>query len=420
MNILKPVNDTLVMIKIHWSLLLILSTVFLFATKTSFNIPIYIMAFAGIYRLIKNSELHRTPEIRFVHILFFSIWLPMLFSLTDAIDLSHSLKTTLPYMRFLFAAYFIIYEIKKKDLLEPIAVGVGLIISFWCIDALFQFLVGVDMFGYSMRGNSIGGLFSPKGTLGHVLAIFSPVCFELVRRYHLKHRYLWLFLILFFCIILLGGKRTAWIMTFSSCAIYSAYLLYLYKTAALKFLLIIIPVIVLILGLLVTQYQPLNKKFNNTLALFSGDYEQIDRATSRRLPIWETGINIYSAHWLNGIGPRGFRHAYVNYADSDNYFVNNGLDGATHPHLTLLEIAVETGSLGLFGYLIFWLYLVGFSCHIIKQRHAHRLPWLMCIMISVLPYNSGLAFYGSYWSSVTWWVILVSACFVFTSHGEKT
>jgi len=166
MNILKPVNDTLVMIKIHWSLLLILSTVFLFATKTSFNIPVYIMAFAGIYRLIKNSELHRTPEIRFVHILFFSIWLPMLFSLTDAVDLSHSLKTTLPYLRFLFAAYFIIYEVKKKDLLEPLTVGIGLIISFWCIDGAltpsFNLLLGLICLDIPYTSVPLRDSFPPK------------------------------------------------------------------------------------------------------------------------------------------------------------------------------------------------------------------------------------------------------------------
>jgi len=418
MNTTRPIIGFLDLVKTYWSLLLILSTVFLFATKTSFNIPIYIMALLGLYRIIGNHGSFRTPEMRFVCILFFSIWLPMLFSLTDAVNLPHSLKTTLPYLRFLFAAVFIIEEVKKNDAFLSLVFGIAIIISFWCVDALFQFFVGVDMFGYSMRGSSIGGLFSPKGTLGHVLAILSPFYFEIVRRYHSKHRYLWLFLILFFCIILLSGKRTAWIMLLSSCSIYGIYLFYLYRSAALKIFLVIIPVVVLVLGLLITQYQPLNTRINKTLGLFSGDYEQIDKATARRLPIWETGIKIYSAHWINGIGPRGFRHVYKDYADEDNIFLNDGRNGVTHPHLTILEIVVETGLFGLFGYLIFWLYLIRFAFQLIKENKACHLPWLMCIMIAVLPYNAGSAFYGSYWSSVTWWIILISACFVFSSQSK--
>jgi len=154
--------------------------------------------------------------------------------------------------------------------------------------------------------------------------------------------------------------------------------------------------------------------------LFSGDYEDINKATAMRLSIWETGIKIYAAHKINGIGPRGFRHVYADYADADNFFINNGYAGQTHPHLTLLEVLVETGSLGLLGYLIFWLFLIRLSFRLVQENKAHHLPWLMCIMIATLPYNAGSAFYGSYWSSVTWWIILVSACFVFSNHGENT
>ena len=419
MNTNSPVNKIVALVETHWSLLLILSAVFLFATQTSFNVPIYIMAFAGLYRLIKNSDIHRAPEMGFIYILFFSLWLPMLLSLTDAVDLPHSLKTTLPYLRFLFAGYFIVDEVKKNNLYNKLVLGLGIIISFWCLDALFQFFVGVDILGYPMHGGSVGGLFSPKGTLSHVLAILSPVYFEIVRRHHSKQKYLWLLLLIFFVVVLLGGKRTAWMMFLSSCSIYSMYLFYLYRSAAFKTVFIIASVVALILGLLITQYQPLNKRVDKTMELFSGDYEDINKATAMRLSIWETGIKIYAAHKINGIGPRGFRHAYADYADADNFFINNGYAGQTHPHLTLLEILVETGSLGLLGYLIFWLYLLRLSFQLVRENKAHHLPWLMCIMIATLPYNAGSAFYGSYWSSVTWWIILVSACFVFSSHGES-
>ncbi len=403
----------------HWSLLLILAAAFLFATKTSFNIPIYIMAFIGLYRMIKDRSLFRSQEMLFISVLFFSIWLPMLCSLTDAADLSHALKTTLPYVRFLFAAYFVVEEVRNKNLSNKLICGIAMIVTFWCMDALFQFFIGVDIFGFPMHYGSAEGLFSPKGTLGHVLAILSPVYFELVRRNHNKHPYLWLFLLLFFGIIFLGGKRTAWLMLISSCGFYSAYLFYLYRSVSLKIIFLISSVLLLVLGLLFSQYQPLKNRAESTLGLFSGNYEQIDKATSRRLSIWDTGVNIYRAHWINGVGPRGFRHVYEDYADADNFFMVDGRSGQTHPHLTLLEVAVETGTLGLLGYLLFWAYLLQLVWRTIKQRNDYRLPWLICIMITTLPYNAGLAFYGSYWSSIAWWMIIVATCCMFSEQRQR-
>lgn len=417
-NSLRKPSGLYRLIAANWSLLLILSAFFLFATSTSFNIPIYIMALAGLFRVFKNRALLRSQEIHFINILFFSLWLPMLFSLTDAADLTHALKTALPYVRFLFAAYFVIDEVKNKDLTNKLVFGIGIIITFWCLDALFQFFVGIDIFGYPMHYGSAEGLFSPKGTLGHVLVILSPVYFEIVRRNHRQHPSLWLLLLLFFGIIFLGGKRTAWLMLISSCAVYGAYLFYLYKNVSLKKILLVAPILLLSLGLLFSQYQPLNARAKTTLGLFSGNYEQIDKATSRRLSIWETGLKIYRANWINGIGPRGFRHVYADYADADNFFMVEGRSGQTHPHLTLLEIMAETGTLGLLGFLIFWSCLLRHAWQAIIQQSSGRLPWLMCIMIATLPYNAGLAFYGSYWSSIVWWVILVSTCCMFSKQNS--
>ena len=421
-----PINKVFDLIKIHWSVFLILSTALLFATDTSFNIPIYIMAILGLYKLINHHDLYKMPEARFISILFFSLWIPMLLSLTDAVDLPHSLKTTLPYSRFLFAAYFIIDEVQKKNLYSKLILGLGIIITFWCFDALFQFFTGEDIFGYPMSSNLVSGLFSPKNTLGHLLAILSPIYFEIIRRNYLKHRpysyFYYLLLLVFFSLVLLTEKRTAWLMMISSLILYSIYLLYLYKSVALKVFLIVIPVTTLILSLLITSHPPLNKKAHQTLGVFSGDYESISKATAKRLPIWETGINIYDKHRINGIGPRGFRHAYADYADVDNLFISGKRFNRTspqHPHLIILEILAETGSIGLLGFLVFWLYLRRISIQLIRENKAHHLPWIMCIMIATLPYNAGLAFYGSYWSSITWWIILVSACFVFSGEDKN-
>ena len=59
---------------------------------------------------------------------------------------------------------------------------------------------------------------------------------------------------------------------------------------------------------------------------------------------------------LLGIGPRGFRHVYEQYAGPDDHWLQNGHRGQTHPHSNIVEVLVETGLLGLTGYLLFYSY----------------------------------------------------------------
>ncbi|MCH8080576.1 MAG: hypothetical protein IIA06_12505 [Proteobacteria bacterium] len=66
---------------------------------------------------------------------------------------------------------------------------------------------------------------------------------------------------------------------------------------------------------------------------------------------------------------------------------------------------------------IHWsLLLILSTAFLFATKTSFNIPFY--IMIAVLPYNAGSAFYGSYWSSLTWWIILISACFVFSSQNK--
>ena len=51
----------------------------------------------------------------------------------------------------------------------------------------------------------------------------------------------------------------------------------------------------------------LKSQISGTMNIFSADFETADIATSRRLTLWKTGASIARAHWINGVGPRGYR-----------------------------------------------------------------------------------------------------------------
>ena len=62
--------------------------------------------------------------------------------------------------------------------------------------------------------------------ISHVTAALSPLYFEFIREKGRKIKWLWLLLIPLFMVILLSGRRSAWIMLLVSMA---GYLFYLFR-----------------------------------------------------------------------------------------------------------------------------------------------------------------------------------------------
>jgi O-antigen ligase len=161
--------------------------------------------------------------------------------------------------------------------------------------------------------------------------------------------------------------------------------------------------------------QPTNERFKVTLGLFSFDYALINKATASRLPIWETAYSIFREHPINGIGPRGFRFIYHDYSKSDdiyiiskstrlNYLFSKNLP-PTHPHLLLLEILVETGVIGLVGFLSLFYFLIKSRKKI--KNISYEFVFLIPVLVSLFPFNSHMAFYGSIWSSMIWLLMAI-------------
>ena len=192
----------------NWSAILILSALFLFSTKTLFNVPLMLMAVIALYRLIKDPALIKLPETRLSFFLFLCLWLPMFIALLDAADFSHSSSTTFLYVHLLFSCIFMVEELRKKDTLQKIIAGIFFIMTFFCLDAMLQFITGKNLFGYPYSPPGPGGMFYPKNTLAHFLALLFPVYFEYLRR-HKNNYWKYACLLLYLCVLFLGGKRSA-------------------------------------------------------------------------------------------------------------------------------------------------------------------------------------------------------------------
>ncbi len=189
-----------------------------------------------------------------------------------------------------------------------------------------------------------------------------------------------------------------------------AYLLlfFILKRGMLKSFLSIRSILILVVtvSVVITLGFISSDRLSKNLGFFSGDLEQVDVASNYRISIWKTGYEIVKDRPVLGIGPRGFRHVYEEYSEADNFWLQDGRDGQTHPHSNIVEVLVETGILGFLGYLLLYSYFVYRFFR--EEYFSDSLAWSLSVLIVWCPLNTHLAFYGSYWSTFAWMLVAIS------------
>jgi hypothetical protein len=376
-----------------------------------FILPLILMAIIGVIYVCKYGlkNLFKQHDCyRYLFLIFGLIWLPMLFSLPDAFNFNHSFTTTLGIFPLFFAGIYIISEIDNQKTQKSLFNMICFIILIWCIDALLQLFTGKNVFGYSKYlPTHLSGVFSPKATLGLVLAVLSPVIFERLRVLSGG-----IYSILFACglaaiyisLIVLSGSRTGLIMLIVGLFGWISYISYINKYFTWPKIILIFVAILSIIGLL--AYQQPTRYGTSLQSVISGDLKTIDKFSGGRVGLWETSGRIYINHWFNGIGPRGYRYAYDEYRPVEGKYHWDYPDGSTHPHFVLLEIATETGVIGIIGILlaIYFIFkpLSGLS---IRQK-TNAFPWMLGALLAIVP-NIGKAFYSSFWLSLIMWMIFI-------------
>ena len=384
---------------------LIAAALLLFCTNTLFNVPLWIMAAIGIGRIaVSPRRVVHDSSMALLGVLFLCIWVPQLLALPDAVNLARALEIVLPYIHFYFAGVFMVQALRDPACYRRTLWAVFAIMTFWCADALLQFLAGKDLFGYPYRPGQLNGVFHPKLRLGHLLAVLAPIYLHAIHRVSRGSAWPWLLGALMIGVILLSGKRAAWVMAAVSCGGFALYFHLSQRAISWRRAALGAALGVLAIALVLAFNPPLEKRANVTLGLFSGELEQTDRAMAHRLPIWRTAWTMIRQNWINGVGPRGFRFAFRDYAETDNFYLQHGRAGQTHPHQMLLEVAAETGMIGVLGLALFWAALIRIAWRAIRDRPSCA-PWFIAAGAAWLPLNAHLAFYGSYWSSIAWWIL---------------
>lgn len=344
-------------------------------------------------------------------LLFLAYWLPQLLAAVDAQDPGKALAKTLAGLRYLPFMWLVAIAVATPWRRRRCFGGIGVIALAWTADALVQAAAGHSLLlglldsahqglgrgplcpaGELQAFGRVNGVFSecnPK--LGQVLAVLSPFALLLAGR----RRWLWTLLALACGLaVLLSGTRAAWLsyalVLLASC----------WQLLGRRALLVL--ALAGLAGLAVTAslVPAVSERLQATAGLLGGGAGQADAALAGRGRIWAGALCMVAEHPVNGVGVRGFRHAWDGCDPAAGQPAVWGEGPALHAHQLLLEILAETGVLGLL------LWLAGVALAIRAWRFApgdarrRAAPAALAVGVALFPLNTHLAVYSTFWGGI--------------------
>lgn len=374
------------------------------------RLPTLLLAMVGAGLLLaKLSALREQRAVRRWTVVFLLLWLPMWLSLLHAFDVKATLAAIAWFSLMYLAGVALVVWLQQALVRQLLARWLGWVIALWILDSAIQYLCGMDMLGMPKTPEGrITGMFSDlhQGIL--MLAVL-PLVF-----YHWQPKYGWLawamllgagvvvvlsgargYLYIYMLLLLLGLWRRqpgwkAWLAVLS------------------------IPLLVAVFSSLLNP-QLAKTKLQATQTMAASEQTTFDRfnhALTYRLNLWETGLHMWQAEPLTGIGSNNYKRAYAQYASrTDDRFVAN----RTHSHNIYVEWLAETGLVGGLGLVCIIVLCVRWfrQANVLSQHQAW--PYALPLMVIYFPINTTQPML------VPWWfpVLLLLAC-AFVASLERS
>lgn len=311
------------------------------------------------------------------------------------------------YLRYLPLGLYACMVLRRAPALHAAYTGVALLVVLWAVDAWVQALTGWSL-GGAAEAERVSGIFGADNLkLGPTLAVLSPFALWLAwRRFGQVG---WLVAVGVLLVpILLAGSRAAWLMYALVVLAFAWHALGAWRRFAW-----FCAAGVLTLAVVTTAAWQVSGRFQaraqRTMLALPGHGQALDTALSGRLDIWRTTVHMVADHPWNGVGVRAYRFAYPQYAAADDHFVvaeSCGVgEGACHAHQLLLEIASETGGIGLALWLLALAGAVRAWRVVGAAARRQAFPATLALGVMLFPLNTHLAFYSAWWGLLFAWLL---------------
>lgn len=305
------------------------------------RLPTLLLALVGGWMLLTTlPALNRQLAVRRWTIVFLLLWLPMWLSLIHSFEVKASLAAIAWFSLMYLAGLALVVTLQKALYRNLFARWIVWVIALWILDSVIQYLFGTDLLGvHKTQEGRITGMFSDLHQ-GILMLPMLPLIF-----YYLQPKQAWLawgMLLGAGVVIVLSGARGY---------------LYIYVLMLLLdlwrrqpgwkvwLIVLLLPLVVAIFSSLLNP-QLARYKLQNTQTITVTNqslFDRVNHALSYRLNLWETGLHMWRAEPITGVGSNNYKHAYKQYASrTDDPFAAN----PTHSHNIYVEWLAETGLIG--------------------------------------------------------------------------
>ena len=386
----------------NWSVVVMISLVAVVALlpfgRLS-ELPILLLAVIGLGFLVtQRQSIFSAAWFKPFTICYLAYFLLTSISAIDSYWPEKSWLISLGSVRFYLMGLAVIHCLRPKET-QQVALVVGLLMLFWCLDALLQAVLGQNIIGLASYPGRLTGMFGDNAKLGPVLALFLAVVMVQMSQFHAVIR--WTSVALVVLVVLLSGTRSAWLML-----LFVLVMFWWQHVKGRRWLLLVKTMALMVIGLTVLWFasDDFQDRLDRSMQAFKGDQAALDFALADRLPIWQTAINMYVAHPINGVGARAFRTVYATHAgEGDVWVAQQG--GGLHAHHWVLELLAETGSIGLLLMLLLMTVVVKHVYQVFRQVTVW--PYGVALMAAMLPVVSLYSLFSSFWSICLWWLLVM-------------
>ncbi len=368
------------------------------------NLFIIILDLIFIFEIISKKKLKYFNNKFFYSLILF--WLILLVNLIFSISFIDSLPRSFGFIRFIFFALAINYYFNESgkyiNYIFTIWTIIFFIISF---DLIFEYIFGFNTLGFkSYMPGRLSGFFNQELKIGHLYSAIILICLSFIHiflneeknqnkfiNYKIKNSIFYLLLILFIFISLIIGERSNFIKTLLM--IIPFLFLFSKKDFGKKLLSILITIAILFTIMFNNEkfkdrfwkmfFKPL---MNNPIQLVSN---------SNYGSHYKVALEVFNNNMIVGVGLKNYRKEVVKEGYSNN--------ASIHPHQIHFEILSETGLLGYFSFLIFFIFNITLAInHFIKEKNIFQLSGMLFVIVSLIPILPSGSFFTSFGAALFW------------------
>jgi len=368
------------------------------------NLFIIILDLIFIFEIISKKKIKYFNNKFFYSLILF--WLILLVNLIFSISFIDSLPRSFGFIRFIFFALAINYYFNESgkyiNYIFTIWTIIFFIISF---DLIFEYIFGFNTLGFkSYMPGRLSGFFNQELKIGHLYSAIILICLSFIHiflseqknqnkfiNYKIKNSIFYLLFILFLFISLVIGERSNFIKTL----LMTIPFLFLFNKKDFGKKLMSILITIAILFTVMFKNEKFEDRFwklffkplmNNPIELVSN---------SSYGSHYKVALEVFNNNMIVGVGLKNYRKEVV----KDGYSSNASI----HPHQIHFEILSETGLLGYFSFLIFFIFNITLAInYFIKEKNIFQLSGTLFVIVSLMPILPSGSFFTSFGAALFW------------------